>query len=195
MLKIGLTGNIGSGKTTIAKIFESLGINIFYADTEAKKLYQDNEVKSKVEVLFGNRVFNNKQEVDFKMLAEIVFSNKSKLDQLSKILHPMVNKIYMNWANTNSMDAYTIHESAIIFEYNLQSNFDKIVCVSADTELRVKRLLERGFENEEHIRERINNQMSQQQKIKLSDYAIYNNEEDFLIPQVLSIHKELTEIQ
>lgn len=191
MIKIGLTGNIGSGKTTVSKIFESLGIPVFYADTEAKKLYEKAEVIKILQSLFGNIIFNKSGNIDLKLLANVVFKNKSKLNKLTSILHPLVFNEYQKWIIENSSAIYTIHESAIIFEYSQQKKYDKIICVSSPVELRINRVLKRDKISINKVKERINNQILESEKIKLSDYLIHNDENSFLIPQVLEIHKKL----
>lgn len=191
MIKLGLTGNIGSGKTTVSKIFESLNIPVFYADNEAKALYSLKSVKEKIHSLIGNSVFNKSGDVEFKLLADIVFNDKAKLEQLTNILHPQVFKNYQSWLEDNSQAPYSIHESAIIFEYSQQEYFDKIICISAPLELRVKRVLERDKTSKEKVEERIVNQMKESDKINLSDFVIKNDESSFLIPQILKIHNQL----
>lgn len=191
MIKLGLTGNIGSGKTTVSKIFESLDIPVFYADTEAKSLYGLQDVKEKIHTIFRGDVFNQNDEVDFKILANIVFNDKAKLEQLTNILHPIVFEKYHSWLEENSHTSYSIHESAIIFEYSQQKYFDKTICVTAPLKLRVKRVINRDNTNLERVKERIDNQMKESDKALLSDFVITNDENSFLIPQILKIHKNL----
>lgn len=191
MIKLGLTGNIGSGKTTVSKIFESLNIPVFYADTEAKALYDLKQVKETINSIFGSSIFNNSGEVDFKLLANIVFSDKSKLEQLTGILHPLVFEKYQEWVEENTLAPYSIHESAIIFEYSQQKYFDKTICVTAPLELRVKRVLKRDNTSLEKIKERVNNQMDETKKTGLSDIIIINDEKSFLIPQIMEIHNKM----
>ena len=192
MIKLGLTGNIGSGKTTVSRIFESIGIPIFYADLEAKKLYGLDSIKNKILSIFGNSVFNDNKEVDFKSLANIVFNDKGKLKELTNILHPMVFEVYSQWLETNSNEDYTIHESAIIFEYSQQHFFDKIVCVVSPTKLRIERVIKRDQISNDSVKERIDNQMLQSEKESLSDFIISNDKNHMLIPQVLKLHNLLT---
>ena len=124
MIKVGLTGNIGSGKTMVSKIFESIGVPVFYADENAKSLYNEEYVIEKVIDLFGKRVLRvNENIIDLKVLAEIVFSDKAKLDSLTQLLHPLVFQKYNSWLNKNMENIYSIHESAIIYEYGQQHNF------------------------------------------------------------------------
>jgi len=191
MLKIGLTGNIGSGKSTVCKIFATLGVPVFYADHEAKKLYKDIGIKNKVKELFGESVFNPANEVDFKNLAAKVFSDQNKLSQLTSILHPGVFEKYHNWLSENAASPYNIHESAIIFEYGQEKYFDKIICVTAPLDLRIQRIQERDNSGVEQIRERVNNQMQEEIKAKRSDFLIHNDGSSYLIPQIMDIHRKL----
>ena len=193
MIKLGLTGNIGSGKTTVSKVFESLGVPIFYADKEAKKLYSLDPVKERVLLLFGKSTINDLGEIDFKLLSDIVFKDKNKLEQLTNIIHPLVFKNYHMWLETIQQQDYSIHESAIIYEYSQQKYFDKVICVSAPYELRVQRIIERDKTTLDKVEERIRNQMNETEKISLSDFVIVNDEKSFIIKQVMEIHNNLKE--
>ena len=192
MLKIGLTGNIGSGKSTACRIFAALGVPIFYADQEAKELYKENGIKSKVKELFREGVFNPANEVDFKKLAATVFSDEKKLSQLTSILHPRVFEKYHLWLSENAASPYSIHESAIIFEYGQEKYFDKIICVTAPLDLRIQRTQERDNSGIDQIKERVNNQMQEKVKERLSDFVVVNDGSSFLIPQIMDIHRELS---
>jgi len=192
MLKIGLTGNIGSGKSTVCNIFATLGIPIFYADLEAKELYKEVVVKDKVKEFFGKGVFNSANEVDFKKLAAKVFSDQKKLDKLTSILHPRVFEKYHLWLSNHAASPYTLHESAIIFEYGQEKYFDKVICVTAPLDLRIQRVLERDKASIDQIKERVNNQMQEEIKAKLSDYLIANDGSKLLIPQIMGIHHKLS---
>ena len=191
MIKIGLTGNIGSGKTTVSKIFETLGVPLFYADNEAKALYNLDKVKTEMSSKFSKSIFHKSGNVNFKSLAAIVFNNKSKLKQLTNILHPLVFEKYHLWLEENQDTPYSIHESAIIFEYGQQKYFDKTICVIAPKPLRLKRVIERDGITPEKVYERMNNQMPEEQKVALSDFVIHNDGDSFLIPQVMNILKEI----
>jgi dephospho-CoA kinase len=191
MLKLGLTGNIGSGKSTVSRIFETLGIPVFYADAEAKKLYRENGVKKLVVSEFGDKVLNDFEEVDFKSLAQIVFNDKLKLKALTDIIHPNLFLKYHTWNKLNDSRLFTIHESAIIFEYDQQAHFDKIICVTAPYRLRLNRVCKRDGIDEGMVKSRMHNQLGQGIKASKSDFIISNNEESFLIPQVLDLFERL----
>lgn len=190
MLKVGLTGNIGSGKSTVSRIFEVIGIPVYHADKEAKELYKLEIVKQRILDIFGNEVFSG-NSVDFKKLANIIFGDKDKLQTINNIIHPLVFERFNQWLIDNNDSPYIIHESAIIFENNLQSHYDNIINVSADTDIRIERVINRDGVEKDMVINRIKNQMSDTLKSELSDYVINNNHEDMLIPQVLTIDKEL----
>lgn len=191
MLKVGLTGNIGSGKTIVSKVFETLGISVFNADIEAKKLYYNENVKRDVSELLGKQVLDNKNNIDFKQLANIIFNDENKLKQLTAYIHPLVVEKYKQWLKTKLDLPFTIHESAIIFEYSLQSKFNKTICVTAPYQLRLQRVLERDNANKTEVEERMKNQMDEIIKVEKSDFVIINDEQKFIIPQVMEIYKKL----
>ncbi|MES2837269.1 MAG: dephospho-CoA kinase [Bacteroidota bacterium] len=190
MLKIGLTGGIGSGKSTVAKVFLQLGIPVFFADDESKLLlFQDNVIKKIVSV-FGESVLNE-NKIDKAKLAEIVFVDKEKLKLLNNILHPLVAERYANWIIENKTKSFTIKEAAILFESGSYLDCDKVICVSADENIRIERVVSRDKVSKESVLARINNQWTEEQRIAKSDYVIYNNPNDLIVPQVLKIIESL----
>ncbi len=191
MRRIGLTGNIGSGKSTVAKIFEVIGIPVFNADEEAKKLYRENYVKNEMVKEFGSEILSL-GEIDMKLLANLVFNNKDLLLKVNSIIHPKVLDSFNIWIQDKEELPYVLSESAIIFENNLQSRYDKIICVSSDVEIRINRVLARDKTNRMSVLERIKNQMTDEEKCSRSDFVIHNNENDMLIPQVLKIHDQIS---
>ena len=188
MKKIALTGNIGSGKSTVSLIFNAIGIPVFNADLEAKKLYSESGVKKKIKEMFGNKVFRADEQVDFKKLANIIFNDNTELQKINAFLHPMVLSKYKDWLRKNKNAKYTVHESAIIFENNLQSHFDLIITVSAPEEIRLERINKRDGLKPEVIMERIKNQLPEKEKCELSDFVIINDGKTLLIPQILQIN-------
>lgn len=191
MIKVALTGNIGSGKSTVSRILNSLHIPVFVADKEAKLLYSNNEVKKLVRSAFGSEVFNASDEVDFKALANIVFNDKQALQKINEIVHPLTLEKYRSWLLRHPDAEYTIHESAILFENNLQGHFDKIINVTAPLEVRMKRVVERDNLTLDSIHDRMKNQMSETEKNSLADYIIENDGTRFLIPQVIEINNQI----
>ena len=193
MLKIGLTGGIGSGKSLVADLFTHLDIPIYNADQRAKKIMTDNiEVRENLIQLFGEKVYT-KTSLNRKYLADIVFNNPDKLKTLNSIVHPAVRKDYNEWHNQQNA-SYTIREAAILFESGAYEDCDKIIAVNAEESLRVKRVVKRDGVTEEEVKRRIDNQWSDEQRTEKSDYMINNNEKEMLLPQVLKIHDILLEI-
>lgn len=191
MKKIALTGNIGSGKSVVANIFSVFGISIFNADKEARRAYFDDVVKDKMVSVFSDIVLGPEGEVDTKIVASIIFNDKEALKTVNSIIHPVVLEKYNIWCSQHNTELYTIHEAAIIFENNLQMNFDAIINVSAPSDIRIARVMERDNIAEKLVRERMANQLSDTTKCELSQFVIYNDGESFLIPQVTLIHNEL----
>jgi len=191
MIRVGLTGNIGSGKSTVGKVFSTLSIPVFIADEEAKLLYKEDDVKAKIRKEFGDPIFGPDDEIDLKKLADHIFNNKEALLKINDIIHPLTLEKYYQWLDVHKNEIYTIHESAILFENGLQSHFDKIINVSAPLELRLKRVMERDGKVAEKVRERMQNQLADEEKNKLADFIIVNDENQLLIPQVVEIDKKL----
>jgi dephospho-CoA kinase len=188
-----MTGNIGSGKTIIARIFSSLGVPVFHADLEAKKQYDDDEVKKSILRKFGARVFSSSGEILRPALAEIVFNDPVMLDQLNRIIHPGVYRDYLEWSRKHSGFSYTLYEAAILFETGHYRDMDKVICVTAPQQLRIRRVMERDNMTQEEVERRMANQWDEKKKIALSDYVIRNDESGMVIEQVLRIHKDLVQ--
>jgi len=194
MLQVGITGGIGSGKSTICKIFELLNISVYNADIEARKILQeDNAIKSRIKEIFGNKILNQNFEIDRTKLAAIVFSNNEKLDQLNAIIHPAIQKKYLLWLQNKTFAPYVLKEAAILFESGSYKNLDFIITVIAPLELRIQRVIDRDKITKSNVMQRIAQQITDEEKIKLSQFIILNNNEELIIPQVLKIHKYLTE--
>lgn len=191
MLKIGITGGIGSGKTTVCKVFELLGVPVYYADDEARKLLDDNIVKEGVIQKLGNQILDEKGKIERKKLAALVFNNKKKLEQLNAIIHPAVGIHFENWLKERSAHTYVLKEAAILFESGAYKQVDKVILVAAPTELKIKRVMQRDRITREQVMERIHNQMSDEEKISHSQHVINNDEHTLIIPQVVAIHQQL----
>lgn len=191
MLKVGLTGNIGSGKTVVAGIFSTLGVPVFQADTEARKQFDNEQTKIRIREIFGPDVFSLTGEVLRQILAEIVFTDPKKLEELNNIIHPVVRKDYQQWCQHNSNAAYTLYEAAILFESGHYRELDKVICVTAPEELRIKRVMERDRLSLQEIERRMANQWEEEKKVALSDYVIRNDESGMVITQVLIVHNQL----
>lgn len=188
MLKIGLTGGIGSGKSTVAKIFEVLGIPVYYADTEAKRLMNINEkIKESIRQHFGEATYKN-EDLDRKYLADIVFNNPEKLELLNALIHPVTIKDAEEWMQRQAAP-YSIKEAALLFESGAAENLDFVIGVYAPQALRIKRVIKRDNLSQDEIVKRINRQVNEEMKMKLCDFVITNNEQELLIPQVLKLHQ------
>lgn len=190
MIKVGLTGNIGTGKSTVARIFESLGVPVYHADREAKRMLEETTVKEMLVIKFGVNIFENDQ-VDRKKLANVVFNNSKKLADLNAIIHPLVEKDLEHFFLLMKDHPYVIQEAAILFESGFDKNFDKIILVTSSEKIANSRVMKRDNVGLQEVEQRRANQWSQIRKIALSDYIIKNDEENMLIPQVLDIHQSL----
>lgn len=189
MLRIGLTGGIGSGKSTVAKVFETLGIPVYYADDAAKRLMNtDEELKASIIRHFGEAAYH-KNELDRKYLASIVFSNKEKLELLNSLTHPVTIRDADEWMNRQT-SPYVIKEAALLFESGAAAHLDKVIGVYAPQPVRIKRVMERDNVPADEIMKRISRQLDEEMKMKLCDYVISNNEQELVIPQVLKLHEQ-----
>lgn len=190
MKKYAVTGNIGSGKSTVCKIFESLGVPVYYADKEAKKFYRLPSVILSVKNLFGDDVFDDKEELISAKLAEIVFSDQDKLEQLNAIIHPLVMEDISRWASDRTTD-YILYESALLYESGFYSLFDKSILVTAPIELAMKRVMGRDGYSEDEFMKRHASQWDEAKKIELADFVIVNDESQPLIPRIVDLHRQL----
>jgi len=191
MKEIGITGNIGSGKTTACKIFESLGVPVFYADEEAKNLYSDENVKRQIKKNIGAHVFNLQGDIDFKALAGHIFTKKEALNYINSLIHPLVIDTYEKWKSEQITPSYLLHESAILFEHKLEKRFDKTIVIYCPEEIRIERALKRNSIDKADVLNRISNQMDDEIKNSLANFVIINDGIKMMIPQILEVHKKL----
>ena len=192
MILIGLTGGIGSGKSTVAAIFATLGIPIYNSDDHAKSLMQDDaSLRSRITELLGARAYTKDEMLDKAWIAQQVFSDNAKLQQLNNIVHPAVFTDLINWSAQpkQAMAPYLIQESAILFEEDLTSRFNGVILVVADVEERIRRVMNRDNTSREHVLKRIENQWDDDRKIPNSEYVIYNDSKSSLLTQVMDIDK------
>ncbi|MBL7887986.1 MAG: dephospho-CoA kinase [Bacteroidia bacterium] len=191
MIKVGITGGIGSGKTTVCKLFELLGVPVYYSDTEAKKLLDEDEVvKQQIVDLFGHDVIDESGRVDRKKMAALVFNNKERLEQLNTVVHPAVAQHFEAWYKKQTA-VFVLKEAAILFESGAHKQVDKVIVVSAPLDLKVERVMKRDKVAAEEVLKRINSQMVDEEKVKLADHVIYNDEKELLIPQVIAVYQQL----
>ena len=190
-LLVGLTGGIGSGKSTIAKIFNALGVKVYNSDFEAKNIVNtDVEVIKLIKQKFGKEIYE-KGLINSKKLAQLVFNNKTALEELNAIVHPKVKQHFEQWIQHHLTEKILIKEAAILIESGAYKGLDKIILVTAPEELKIKRVLARDNSKETDIRKKIAAQLNDIEKTKYTNYTIYNNEKDLVIPQVLNIYNEL----
>lgn len=196
MLKVGITGGIGSGKTTVCQIMEKLGVPVYYADRRAKELMEDDKLlATAIRREFGEGVYAN-GVLNSKYLADIVFNDETKLVKLNDLVHPAVFADSSSWNDILARKgfAYTLRESALLVESGSYRLLDKIIVVSAPEEDRIKRVIERDGSTAEQVMARICAQMPDEQKVKYADYIIINDNIMDLVPQVTKIHIDLMNI-
>lgn len=190
MLKIGLTGGIGSGKSTVARIFAILGIPVYHADLEAKRLMQeDPELKRAIISHFSEKAYPN-DVLDRAFLSKAVFQNRQKLELLNSLVHPITIRDGREWMNRQTAP-YVIKEAALIFESGSQGEFDLIIGVFAPVSLRVLRTMKRDHTDRMEVLKRMDNQVDDEIKMKLCDHTLLNDEQHPVIPQVISLHEKL----
>lgn len=192
ILKVGITGGIGSGKTTVAKVFEVLGIPVYYADDAAKKLMnEDAGLQEKLVLAFGKDTYIN-GALNRTYVSGLVFNNPEKLSLLNSIVHPATIADADRWMKQQHT-LYAIKEAALLFESGANKHVDKVIGVYARAQLRIQRVMHRDKSNEEAVKKRMNQQMDEDKKMDLCDYVIINDEQELVITQVLKIHKLLLE--
>jgi dephospho-CoA kinase len=191
-IQIGLTGGIGSGKSTVAKVFELLHVPVYYADDRSKFILQNNPtVHDKLKAIWGDQVFQANGLVDKRALADIVFNNESELHKLNAIMHPLVAEDYAQWLSVQNTE-YVMKEAAILIESGSYKSYDKIIVVTVPEALAIERVKSRDNVSVEQVKARMSKQMPAQEKIKYADFVIENDGIKMLIPQILEIHKKLS---
>lgn len=196
MLKIGITGGIGSGKSFVAKIFEMYGIPVYYADKEAKRLmYQSQTLKSSIKDLLGNEAYHRNGRLNRPYIASKIFAEKKLLKKMNGLVHPAVKVDFLKWAERQTAP-YVLEESAIIFENGLDKGFDKVILVVADKEVRIQRVMKRDKISKEQVKARMKQQFTDEKKVPLADYIIDNSggKKDGLIKQLNALHHKLLEL-
>jgi dephospho-CoA kinase len=190
MLKVGITGGIGSGKSTVCHLFKCLEIPVFNADNAGRNLLEsDDAVIAQVKSILGEDVLINGKP-DRKKIGGIVFNNPEKLTQLNAIIHPAVRRKYAEWTQEQTAP-YLIYEAAILFETGLYKQLDSIVLVTTPEPLRIQRVMKRDGLTETSIRDRMKNQWSDKEKMKLASFIVVNDDGQALLPQVMTIHTVL----
>jgi len=191
MLKIGLTGGIGSGKTLVASVFSKLGIHVYISDEKAKALMNTNaELKRELIFAFGDSIYIDGM-LNKKKLSSIIFKNDQHLTRVNRIVHPFVRQDFSDWCILNNEHKYVINESAIVFNSGLDKELDKIISVIAPLETRIKRVMQRDNITEEDVRTIAAKQPSARELVTKSDYILQNDETELLLPQIISLHQTI----
>lgn len=193
-LKIGITGGIGSGKSTVAKVFEVLGIPVYYADEAARRVMnEDEEVRKQIIQHFGASSYKNNQ-LDRAYIGSQVFNDKKKLELMNSLVHPATIRDSENWMQRQTTP-YAIKEAAIIFESGTQDQYDYIIGVTAPVSLRLLRAMKRDGSTREQVLARMEKQIQDVIKMRLCDFVVYNDEQQAIIPQVIKLHERLLEMK
>jgi dephospho-CoA kinase len=191
--RLGVTGGIGSGKTSVCRVFNVLGIPVFSADHEAQEIMEnDNEIIRSINSIMGKDLYD-RGNLDRKELAAIIFNNNTLLKKINSLVHPAVFNHFIKW-ELEQTAPYVIMEAAILFESGASEFVDKVVTVVAPVEQRVERVIKRNKLSREQVTDRMRNQMDDESRIKLSDYIIHNSEDEMIIPAILKIHDNILKL-
>ncbi len=190
VLKLGVTGGIGSGKTSVCKVFKVLGIPVFSADRIARKIMDsDEEIIRQINIIAGSDMYYS-GTLDRAALATLIFNNDNLLAKVNSLVHPVVFEKFAAWEKIQTAP-YVIMEAAILFESGASKLMDKIATVAAPEEERLSRVTMRSMLTREQVLDRMKNQMDDDSRIRSSDYVIYNSENDMIIPAILDIHEDI----
>lgn len=192
MIRVGITGGIGAGKTTVCKEIEKMGYPVFYSDDEAKKLMTDNaEVVQKITEFFGKEAYVNRQ-LNRKHLAQQIFTNENLKEALNQIVHPAVRKAFVQWSETQTAEI-VFNEAAILFETGQYKTFDYTVLVTAPSSIRIERVVKRDNTTPEEVQKRINNQWPDEKKTQFTSFVIVNDGKREILPQIEGIIHKIKE--
>lgn len=192
MIRVGLTGTIGSGKSVVAEIFSHLGIKIYHADAEAKKFYLLDEVKSELSQAFGAGIITSEGEIDKQALAGLVFADAASLARLNGIIHPRVEADYLRWVSAFAAEKFTLLEAAILFESGFDRHMEATILVDAPPELCITRVMTRDGVSRESVLARMAHQWRSDKKRELADHIIVNDGLQPLLPQVVDLYNLLS---
>jgi len=192
MIKVGLTGNIGSGKSTVANIFSLIGVPVYNADKEAGKFLDNKLIAEIIAAIISKDILKKNKKIDKKKLASIIFNDKQKLWSMNAIIHPLVMSDFSQWSDGFGEQKYVINESAVLVETGLYRKFDRIITVTAPEELRIERVMKRDRCDRMKVTERIKNQLAEKEIMNVSDHIIVNNDKTLVLPQLLKIHAVLS---
>ncbi|MCC5917330.1 MAG: dephospho-CoA kinase [Cryomorphaceae bacterium] len=190
-LIVGITGGIGSGKTTVARIFEKLGIPIYIADDKSRELTANHpDIKDFIKKQYGEDLFDKNGDLRRKALGEIVFADKEKLKALNAVIHPIVKEDFKSWAE-NQDAPYVLKEAAVLFESGTYTDCDYVILVVAPKESRIQRVMKRSGLSRDEILARMHHQWSDDDKVALSDFVVNNEDHSNLLPQIFEIHEDI----
>lgn len=191
MKKLGITGNIGSGKSTVSKLFMQMGFPVYDADSRAKALMvSDPQLVTQIKSIFGEQAYQVDGQLNRGHIAQIAFSDSSKLQDLNKAVHPAVRRDFKEWTESKK-EALVIKEAALMIESGSYHDLDALILVQAPLELRISRAMKRDQSSRDSVEARLKNQMSEEDKIPFANYIIHNDENHLLIPQVMRIINEV----
>jgi dephospho-CoA kinase len=191
MLKLGLTGGIGSGKTLVCQIIEKLSVPVYYADRAARELMNsDAELKESIRNMFGDQAYS-KEGLDRQYVASSVFGDHEKLSRLNSLVHPAVRKDFIRWTEQHRESPYVVEEAAILFESGASVEMDQTVLVYAPEELRISRVMKRDGRSREDVLKRMEHQLSEEEKMKKADHILTNDGVQMLLPQVVELHNKI----
>lgn len=195
ILKVGITGGIGSGKTTVCRIFERLGIPVYYADARAKQLMVENkDLRVQIQQVFGTEAYLPDGSLNRQHIAQQAFSQPQLLQRLNALVHPAVAQDSLSWHGQQSGVPYTLKEAALLYESGSDQALDKIIAVTAPEDLRLQRVMQRDGSDESAVRARMERQMPEAEKAKRADFVIYNDGKQLLLPQIQRIHQALLQL-
>lgn len=195
MLKIGLTGGIGSGKTMVAKIFSFLDVPVYYADYHAKRLMMENEnLRLSIMRLLGESAYKE-GHLNSVFIAGKIFNDPELLQQMNALVHPAVHNDFLMWCRNFESHHYVLEEAALIYESGRSDVFDYVIVVDAPEGLRISRVMERDLVDKEEVLRRMKAQILQENKIKRADFIIKNDEERLVTPQVIDLHNKFVSLQ
>ena len=191
MLRVGLTGGIGSGKTMVSSIFEKLGVPVYNADAAARKLMNSEaELKDGIALMFGDLAYGS-DGLNKTYIAESVFGDAEKLAGLNKLVHPAVRKDFIRWTGLQTGSPYVLEEAAILFESGASLEMDLTVLVHAPEELRIGRVMERDGVSREAVLKRMAHQLGEEELLKLADHILMNDGKEMILPQVIELHNKI----
>lgn len=192
MIKVGLTGGIGSGKSLVARILHAFGVPVYDSDSATKQLYITNPaLKSKLIQSFGEQAYYEDGQLNRRFLGNLVFNDKSKLKLINEIVHPFVKLDFEEWLKTKKHKEYVVKEAAVLIESGAYRQVDKIVVVTAPREIRIDRVMKRDKTSKEEVIKRIDNQLSDEKMLSFANYVVVNDGDKALLPQIIRFHNQL----